>query len=103
MDETILDRKLPFSLIAEQSLLGSVLIDPNCFNDVAEIVKSEDFYLDEHKHIVYAVAGDVTASAGKAVDGQHTVVGAAAAAGSCGGVCKVPDLLQREHGGRLAG
>ena len=55
MDETILDRRLPFSLIAEQSLLGSVLIDPNCFNDVAEIVKSEDFYLQEHKQIFLAM------------------------------------------------
>ena len=55
MDETILDRKLPFSLIAEQSLLGSVLIDPACFNDVAEMVKSEDFYLREHKEIFLAM------------------------------------------------
>ena len=55
MDETILDRKLPFSLIAEQSLLGSVLIDPACFNDVAELVKSEDFYLREHKEIFLAM------------------------------------------------
>ncbi len=55
MDETILDRRLPFSLIAEQSLLGSVLIDPNCFNDVAEVVKSEDFYLQEHKQIFLAM------------------------------------------------
>ena len=31
-------RKLPFSLIAEQSLLGSILVDPESLNDVAEIV-----------------------------------------------------------------
>lgn len=55
MDESILDRRLPFSLIAEQSLLGSVLIDPNCFNEVAEVVKSEDFYLEEHKQIFLAM------------------------------------------------
>jgi replicative DNA helicase len=55
MDETILDRRLPFSLIAEQSLLGSILIDPNCFNEVAEVVKSEDFYLQEHKNIFLAM------------------------------------------------
>ena len=55
MDQTILDRRLPFSLIAEQSLLGSILIDPNCFNEVAEMVKSEDFYLKEHKDIFLAM------------------------------------------------
>ena len=56
MDEaTILDRKLPFSLIAEQSLLGSILIDPECFNDLAELVSSEDFYLAEHKQIFLAM------------------------------------------------
>ena len=56
MDEsTILDRKLPFSLIAEQSLLGSILIDPECFNDLAELVSGEDFYLTEHKQIFLAM------------------------------------------------
>ena len=56
MDETnILDRKLPFSLIAEQSLLGSILIDPECFNELAELVSSEDFYLAEHKQIFLAM------------------------------------------------
>ena len=28
------NRQMPFSLQAEQSVLGSVLIDPNKFNDV---------------------------------------------------------------------
>ncbi len=52
MDEiNILDRKLPFSLIAEQSLLGCILIDPECFNELTELVNAEDFYLAEHKQI----------------------------------------------------
>ena len=38
-------KKLPFSLIAEQSLLGAILVDPESLNDVAEIVTSSDFYL----------------------------------------------------------
>ncbi|MBQ2809338.1 MAG: replicative DNA helicase [Clostridia bacterium] len=46
-----LQRKLPFSVDAEQSVLGSILIDPNCFNDVAEIVSVDDFYIEEHKRI----------------------------------------------------
>ena len=48
-------RKLPFSLIAEQSLLGSVLIDPQSLNDVAEILSAEDFYLTEHTQIYTAM------------------------------------------------
>lgn len=46
-----LQRKLPFSVDAEQSVLGSILIDPNCFNDVAEIISVDDFYIEEHKRI----------------------------------------------------
>lgn len=48
-------RRLPFSLEAEQSVLGSVLIDPNCFNDIAEIISSEDFYLPDHSSIYLAM------------------------------------------------
>jgi replicative DNA helicase len=48
-------RKLPFSAIAEQSLLGSILIDPNSISHVADIISSEDFYLEEHKQIYLAM------------------------------------------------
>ncbi|MBE6670757.1 MAG: replicative DNA helicase [Ruminococcaceae bacterium] len=53
----ILGRKLPFSLEAEQSVIGSVLINPECFDDIAQIVSSEDFYLPEHEQIFYAMKG----------------------------------------------
>ena len=49
-----LNRKLPFSLIAEQSLLGSILIDPASINEVADIIKADDFYITEHKQIYLA-------------------------------------------------
>ena len=52
-DELI--RKLPFSMPAEQSLLGSVLIDPASLNEVADILNFEDFYLTEHKQIYLAM------------------------------------------------
>ena len=51
----ILDRKLPFSLVAEQSLLGAVLIDPEAFNLIADAVSANDFYLEEHKQIYMAM------------------------------------------------
>ena len=42
-------RKMPFSLEAEQSVLGSVLVDAEKLTDITGFLKSEDFYLDEHK------------------------------------------------------
>ena len=36
---------LPFSLEAEQAVLGSLLIDPNCIITVADILKPDNFYL----------------------------------------------------------
>lgn len=51
----LIQRKLPFSLEAEQSVLGSILIDPECFNVIAGILKSEDFYIDSHVQIYLAM------------------------------------------------
>ena len=48
-------RKLPFSAIAEQSLLGSILIDPESINQVADLISSDDFYLEEHRQIYLAM------------------------------------------------
>lgn len=50
-----IDRRLPFSLEAEQSLLGSVLIDPACMDTIASLIKAEDFYLPEHTEIFTAM------------------------------------------------
>ena len=48
-------RKLPFSAIAEQSLLGSILTEPSSLDYVADIISSDDFYLEEHKQIYLAM------------------------------------------------
>ena len=48
-------RKLPFSLIAEQSLLGAVLVDPESFTQIADAVSVTDFYLEEHQQIFSAM------------------------------------------------
>ncbi len=53
--EDQLTKKLPFSLIAEQSLLGAILVDPESLNDVAEIISAGDFYITEHTHIYTAM------------------------------------------------
>ena len=48
-------KKLPFSLIAEQSLLGAILVDPDALNDIADLVAATDFYLTEHEQIFTAM------------------------------------------------
>lgn len=55
MLEDELTRKLPFSLPAEQSLLGAILIDPESLTQVAADVNSTDFYLRDHQQIYLAM------------------------------------------------
>ena len=42
---------MPFSIEAEQAVLGSVLIDPACISNIIGLVKPEYFYLPQHKSI----------------------------------------------------
>ncbi len=51
MDEELQSRQLPQSLEAEQSVLGSILIDSRCLMDVIGIVRPEDFYLKQNREI----------------------------------------------------
>ena len=48
--------RMPYALEAEQSVLGAVLIDPTCLNEIAVQMKSEYFYLPQHKKIYEAMA-----------------------------------------------
>ena len=48
-------KRLPFSMPAEQSLLGAILVDPISITQVADLLGSEDFYLEEHKQIYLAM------------------------------------------------
>ena len=43
------------SIEAEQALLGSILIKPDCFDQIGGMISSDDFYLEEHKHIYSAL------------------------------------------------
>ena len=49
------ERQMPFSLEAEQAVLGSVLIDPAAMDEVSEIIGREDFHLPEHGEIFSAM------------------------------------------------
>ena len=48
-------KQLPVSVEAEQALLGSLIVNPDCFDKVGGLVGAEDFYLEEHKHIYNAL------------------------------------------------
>ena len=54
MDNSII-RQLPASIEAEQALLGSIIVSPDSFDKISGIISTEDFYLDEHKHIYSAL------------------------------------------------
>ena len=43
--------RLPYSVEAEQAVLGSIIIDPKCLNDIAVQMKSEYFYIPQHREI----------------------------------------------------
>ena len=62
----IISRKMPYSLEAEQAILGSLLIDPEIFGDIAQIIHADDFYLEEHRDIYSAIHKLFTAS--RAID-----------------------------------
>ena len=53
--EELLSRQAPHSLEAEQSVLGSILIDSRCVNDVIGLVRPEDFYLQTNRDIFETV------------------------------------------------
>lgn len=48
-------KKLPFSMLAEQALLGSILIDPPALTQISDTVRAEDFHLSEHRQIYTAM------------------------------------------------
>ncbi len=55
MDSNSLIRQVPVSIDAERALLGSLIINPECFDRIAGMISADDFYLEEHKHIYSAL------------------------------------------------
>ena len=50
MDD-LMSRQLPHSLEAEQAVIGSMLIDSRCIPDLLEMLRPEDFYLQQNRDI----------------------------------------------------
>jgi replicative DNA helicase len=61
-----LDRGLPASVEAERSILGAILLDNHSYNEAAEKLSSEDFFLDSHRRIYSRMAELIDAQ--RAVD-----------------------------------
>ena len=47
---------LPYSLEAEQAVLGAILIDPPSISNVADVLRPEYFYLPEHQAIYHVMS-----------------------------------------------
>lgn len=54
LDSSTAIKRMPYSLEAEQALLGTVIVDSERFADIASL-KDEDFYLEQHKSIFAAM------------------------------------------------
>ncbi|HAQ63332.1 MAG TPA: replicative DNA helicase [Ruminococcaceae bacterium] len=51
MANNLFDNNEPYSLEAEQAVLGCLLIDPECLLRVVDVLKSECFYIPQHREI----------------------------------------------------
>jgi replicative DNA helicase len=49
--DTTLERPLPHNLEAERSILGAVLLDNHALNAAVERLRTDDFFLPQHRHI----------------------------------------------------
>jgi replicative DNA helicase len=49
--DTSLERPLPHNIEAERSILGAILLDNFVLNAAIEKIRSEDFFLPQHRHI----------------------------------------------------
>jgi replicative DNA helicase len=66
LDEAPANGVLPWSIEAESSVVGSLLLDNGAWDRVGDILQADDFYRFEHRTIFGAVAAMV--NAGKAAD-----------------------------------
>ena len=55
MDQ-LLGRQTPHSNEAEQSVLGSMLIDPQCIPEMIELLRADDFYMTQNRHIFETIS-----------------------------------------------
>ncbi len=64
--EDIFSRHTPYSIEAEQAVIGSILIDPICVTEVLARIAPEDFYIDVNKAIFETISHMFTT--GRSID-----------------------------------
>ncbi len=67
MADELLARQMPHNLEAEQAVLGAMLIDADCINDVMDKLQPEDFYIKQNREIFETIY--TMFSYGKPIDG----------------------------------
>ena len=90
----VLDRPLPHSVEAEQSVLGSILIEPSNFDLADEMLQGEEFFLLKHQKI-FECMKDLT-DAGEPIDTVTlaTQLNEKGLLGKVGGVTYLTQLAQ---------
>lgn len=48
-------RRIPYSMEAERAVLGAIILDPEQIRELANIIRSDDFFVDNHKKIYEAM------------------------------------------------
>ena len=66
MNSSTLEKTLPHSAQAERAILGAVILDNEVFDQAAELLVSEDFYLESHRRIYDTIVS--LAGASRAID-----------------------------------
>ncbi len=48
-------KSIPYSVEAEEAVIGAVLIDPDAYHSVAQVIQPGDFYIHRHRFIWEAI------------------------------------------------
>ena len=54
--EQLFSKRVPFSVEAEQAVIGSMMIDPKCIPSVIEALTEDDFYIETNRMIFSAIS-----------------------------------------------
>lgn len=61
-----MERPLPYSAVAERSVLGAAVLNPDAVLKIIPIIRAENFFLDNHRRIYQAI--EVLTAEGKPID-----------------------------------
>ncbi len=49
------NHRIPYSVEAERAVLGAIILNPDCIRELANALRAEDFFVDNHKKIYEAM------------------------------------------------